>query len=91
MVGINRRPAVPLAQSRSNTSCGKDFHFYFERNKHSINKMIHTVCAAVFALKASAENSQQCPRPFISLLDTGQNLGFCFFSSNILHKLCYFF
>ena len=63
----------------SNTSCGKDFHFYFERNKHSINKMIHTVCAAVFALKASAENSQQCPRPFISLLDTGQNLVFFFF------------
>ena len=62
----------------SNTSCGKDFHFYFERNKHSINKMIHTVCAAVFALKASAENSQQCPRPFIPLLDTGQNLFFFF-------------
>ena len=75
----------------SNTSCGKDFYFYFERNKHSINKMIHTVCAAVFALKASAENSQQCPRPSIPLLDTGQNLVFFFFSSNVLDKLCYFF
>ena len=58
----------------SNTSCGKDFHFYFERNKHSTNEMIHTVCAAVLVLNASAENSQKCPCP--SLLDTGQNLGF---------------
>ena len=75
----------------SNTSCGKDFHFYFERNKHSINKMIHTVCAAVFALKASAENSQQCPRPFISLLDTGQNLFFFFFPPTFYTNCVTFF
>ena len=43
----------------SNTSCGKDFHFYFERNKHSTNKMIHTVCAVVLVLNTSAVKSSK--------------------------------